>query len=223
MISSLRPGVSYALRYPPVPSRVPIFKTTLTDTTDADTSTFTEVDIGVPHPRRVVILATMHGVIANVTATVQGSLGRVSSASQSSRYTSIMSYRVPKGFTTEIVVTSAASLRKAVGVFVAYPLSHLIESSDDTTQATTTDAVLTVNGMADGFVIYSGAQLNILGAFGATWSGTDAAVESVDAQLEATSSYSFGYVPLTQTLVGATLTIAETTSGTKHATAAAFH
>lgn len=215
MITSLRFRPRFKVSSAPIPSATPIPKTTLTTTTNESATTWLSVDIGEAHAQRVVILAVYMGNAAVMTGTVQG-IAYTSLVNNTSRFVGLMSFAVPTGTTADIVVDVASSLRKAVTVYVAYPTSATIVSSDDDSAAGTTDVVasaLTAN--AGGFVIYAGAQNAFLGTFSPTWSGVDAVVEDVDAQLEAVASYTMGHVNLTESISG-NLTLAESTSGTKH-------
>ena len=105
----------------PVPSLTPIYKTTLTTTTNETTTEWTGVDIGTPHPKRIVILATYHGIAAAATCTVAGF--PLNSVQQNSAHEfSIMSVHVPTSETTATITVSATgSIRKAVAIYVAYP------------------------------------------------------------------------------------------------------
>ena len=57
---------------PPVPSREPLYLGTLTSTADEASTIWPDVNIGEPHPKRVVILATYQGQTNTPTATIQG-------------------------------------------------------------------------------------------------------------------------------------------------------
>jgi hypothetical protein len=221
VITSLRFRPRYKISSAPIPSAVPIYKTTLTTTTNETTTTWLAQDIGTPHAQRVVILAVYGGGTSALTGTVAG-ISPTSTAHNTSRWVGLMSFAVPSGATADIVVDVPSSARKAVAVYVAYPASATMVSSDDDSAAGTTDVVasaLTAN--AGGFLIYAGGQNAFLGTFSTTWSGADAVVEDVDAQLEAVASYTMGHINLTESISG-NLTMAETASGTKHIFAATW-
>jgi hypothetical protein len=190
---------------------------TQTDTANADLSTWAGVDIGTPHPNRLVVLSIYRG-IGNVAAdtTVNGiSPFLEQNNSSASAQGGIHVFRVPLGLTADLWVSVVGSQRKAVGVTILYPKSprFLLSKSNDQ-QTTTTDATGTVPTMAGGTVFYAGTSNGTLTAFGTTSSGADAVIEDVDAQLEATGSYTFGHINVT---IGGdiTLTLAETVSSTK--------
>lgn len=193
---------------------------TLTTTVNESETTWAAVDIGEAHADRVVILAIYGGGTSAQTGTVGGV--SPTSAVQNTKFVGIMSFAVPTGATADIVVNAASAPRKAVAVYVAYPTSATMVSSDDDSAAGTTDVVaasLTAN--AGGFLIYAGAQNAFLGTFSTTWGGADAVSEDVDAQIEAVASYTMGHINFTESTT-ASLTMAESTSGTKHIYAATF-
>lgn len=219
----LRPAALYAStlnRLPPVPSTVPIFKTTVTTTTDENTSTFTDVDIGVPHPLRLVILAVYQGQTNQPSSTVNGIPHQT--RIHSSEF-GILSQCVPTGQTATITVTAASSVRKAVSVYVAYPRNHIpldfaIGSAAAGSSATAAD----VKAQAGGFLIYSGGQNATLSTFTVTWNGVDGTSEQVDAQLEGVASYTSGLINFTQSSDGDDLSLAASTSGLKRIAAASW-
>lgn len=211
-------------KLPPVPSTVPIYKTTVTDTANANASTFTGVDIGVPHPKRIVILAVFHGVAAACTATVNGKNCDMRVQNTAHEF-SIFSVELPIGLLGDIVVTAASSIRKAVSVYVAYPKNPMPIDSGTATANTTTDAnVANMKCQAAGFLIYSGGQLATLGTFTTTWNGAggESVVEDVDAQLESASSYTAGHINILRSDDLGDVNLAESTSGTKRLVAATW-
>jgi hypothetical protein len=200
---------------PPVPSTTPVYMGTSTTTTDEATSTFTGVNIGTPHPRRMVILANYHGVAAAHSSTVNGQ-GFCEAQGLGSQEFSMAAFRIPDGDTATIVITATASLRKAVSVFVIYPERHLSLDRASATANTTTDAnAPDIKCQSGGSIIYSGGQHATLGTFTTTWNGSDAVTESVDAQLEAAGSYTAGFIPITTSADLNDVNMAESTSGTK--------
>lgn len=190
------------------------YKTTLTDTANATLSTWNNVDIGVEHPNRVIIIVAFVGVNITATTIVHG-VG----LSQRARLAEgqITSHLVPTGKSVTITVSAVGSVRKAVSVYVAYPAS-ISKDSVTVTAATTTNAVSgTLKSIKNGFLVYIGSQVATLGTFSTTWGGTDAVTEDVDAQLEAASSYTSGHI----NFAGASndtfkLTLATSASGTKN-------
>lgn len=210
---------------PPVPSATPVYKTTLTTTTNENTTTWTGQDIGTPHRRRVVILAGYHGVAAAATGTVNGNAFAYRAQNTTHEW-AIMVFEAPVGTTADITVTATSSIRKAISVYVAYPRTWMPRQVGNVSAATTTDA--TVSGFASihgGFVIYAGGQHATLGTFTTTWTGTasgDVLTEDVDAQLEAAASYTAGWVDIRSSSASRSLTLAESTSGTKRLVLASF-
>jgi hypothetical protein len=209
------------LQLPPVPSLVPIYKSTQLTNTNETTTTFAGVDIGTPHPKRLVILASFHGIAAAASGTIAGYNCHVDQQN-TAHEVSIMSALVPHGTTATITVSATGSVRKAVSVYVAYPEVRERVSGGSDSAATTVDAVVTLKAVKGGFVVYAGAQAAVLGAFTTLWSGADAVTENVDAQQEAVSSYTMGLVPITISSDTTTLTLQETVSGTKRLAAVAF-
>ncbi len=204
----------------PVPSTIPIYKSTQTTTTDEDVTTWAGLDIGVPHPQRVVIVAGFIGVSVTSSCTVNG-ISHTASVGNGTRNSAIYSIPVPNGLLGDVVVTAVGSVRKAMSIYVAYPSSPAIISSGLDSQTLTTDATASLRVLVGGFVIYAGSQGATLGAFGTTWSGAESVTEDVDAQLEAASSYTTGSFAVTAASTS-TLTLAETVSGTKHFVAGSF-
>jgi hypothetical protein len=209
----------------PVPSLRPVYKETLTTTTDETTTTWADIAIGTAHPSRIVILACMVGADIAMTGTING-VAQIDAATNASRQVGILVFAVPTGTTCTIAVTGTVnSARKAVSVYVAYPRHPMIvgKDADGATGATTTDAVCTaITTEKGGSLIYVGAQAATLGAFTTTWSGVDAVTEDVDAQIEATSSYTTGMIATFTEAISGNLTLSETVSGTKRLFAASF-
>lgn len=202
-------------KMPPVPSKDPVYKSTQTTTTDENTSTWTAVDIGVPHPRRIVILACYHGVAAACTGTVNG-IAQYYRNQNTAHEFSQLAFQVPVGTTADITVTAASSIRKAVSVYVAYPRNPIpLDAGTDTANTTTNAVVSDIEVVASGFFIYNGGQHGTLGAFSITWSPGDPGTEDVDAQLEAAASYTAGNGRIATSSTTGDFTLAETVSGTK--------
>lgn len=206
---------------PPVPSLVPIYKTTLTTTTDEATTTWTDVDIGVPHPKRVIILAGCAGVAAAVASNVNGAPGVLHWAGTNGTRSGsffIQGQRVPMGERASIVVSATSSLRKIIGVYVAYPNQFAPLDTGSVTANTTTDAnVANIKAQAGGFLIYAGGQLATLGTFTTTWNGTNGTLtENYDAQTEAATSVTHGFISqFSASSDQDDVNMAESTSGTK--------
>jgi len=173
--------------YPPVPSRSPVYKTTLTTTTNETTTTWTGAEIGTEHPLRIIILGIYGGVSAAITATVNDippfySLRNGQSA--------VLAFQVVSGITATIVVSATASERKAVHVYVAYPHSHTPLDSASGSASTTNPVALTdVKTIAGGFAIVAGrANGGSTGAVSCTWSGNGTITEDYDSVMEATAT-----------------------------------
>lgn len=229
------------LSVPRVPSVDPIYKTTLTTTTNETTTTWTDVDIGTPHPRRVVVLAGYHGVAAAVTGRLNG-VDNFMRVQNTAHEIGILIFPCPHGWTATVEVSATSSLRKAVSVYVLYPGSVL--PVDSGTVSANTTSVAGVNDMQARMMwggisnskaadvsscgIYVGAQHATLGTFTTTWvpnpAGAQATVtEDVDAQLEAAASYTMGRI--TRFMVGSELgdvNLTASTSGTKRLAVAMF-
>lgn len=188
------------------------FKTTLTQTVDETTTTWNSVDIGAEHPNRIIILAMFLGVSVNATSQVHGVGNNTRSRSAEAQ---VNTHKVPTGTSVTITVSAVGSLRKAVGVYVAYPKDITRNpgsgSGNTNTPATNTPIIAIKNG----FLVYAGSQVITLGTFTTTSNGTDAVTEDVDAQIESASSYTFGHINFTESHSNRTLTLTQSTSGTK--------
>lgn len=208
---------------PKVPSTTPIYKGTSTTTTDETTTTFSGLDIGTEHKKRIIIAACYHGVAASCTATLNG-IPSYFRAQNTAHEFSIHAFQVPAGTTGALALSATGSLRKAASLYVAYPQIHAPLDSGTASAGTTTDAnVADQKVQAGGFLIYAGGQHATLGTFTTTWNGTDAMTEDVDAQLEGVASYTMGRI--TQITVSTDLSdvnLAESTSGTKRLVVATF-
>lgn len=223
--SGVHPVLGAVLKkLPKVPSLVPIYKVTLTTTTDETTTTFTGVDIGLPHPKRVVVLCILGGVSnSNATSRVNGYDQYFTTGGGTSLTSNITAHIVPNDTTATIEVTRTTSARKAVSVYVFYPENPIPLDSSAAPANTTVDANLVkLKVQAGGCLIYAGSQLATLGTFTTTWDGTDGVVEDVDAQLEATSSYTAGHINVTVSTDNSNLNLAESVSGTKCLAAVTF-
>jgi hypothetical protein len=215
------PALNLLERLPPVPSLVPIYKSTQTTTANETVTTWTGVDIGTPHPKRVVCAALYKGHANLSGMTIGGQYAPVYWFG-SGHECAIHAARVPGGDTADIVASVASSQLKACSIFVLYP--NDFTTRDFAASATTTNnATVTPQVRKNGSLIYCGVQHSTLGAFSTTWSGAEAVTESVDAQLEANASYTMGMIPLFLTSqVTSVLTLAETVSGTKRLVAVPF-
>jgi hypothetical protein len=200
---------------PPVPSIVPIPTALLTSTVDEDTTTWTDVDIGIEHPHRIVVLAFMRGATSGTpTATVNGIPAIVPTLALQAA--GIQFLQVPSGSRATITLTNAGSVRKAVQVYVAYPNEPIPIDAVRAFNTSTSDAVAAdLKVMRNGFVIYAGGQLTAQSTYTVTWSGTDAVTEDVDATLESVSSYTMGRILVTAGSDLDDLTLAASLSGTK--------
>ncbi len=197
------------------------YKTTLTTTTDETLTTWTGVDIGQAHPHRMIILATFMGVNVTPATTVNGftTIDKI----RNNEF-GITFHIVPTGSTATITASGVSSARKAIGVYVAYPMWTTLVDSGSTSAATTTDANLAdLKVVRGGALIYSGGQLSTLGTFTTTWNGTDAVIEDIDAQLEATSSYTSGHINITNSSDISDLNMAESNSGAKRLAAISIY
>ena len=101
------PALSLIDRLPPVPSLVPVYKSTQTTTTAETVTTWLNVDIGVPHPKRVVIAALAKGH-ANISAMTIG--GQYASVRWFGGHEQAFHVaRVPNGTTADIVASVTTS------------------------------------------------------------------------------------------------------------------
>ena len=207
---------------PPVPSRVALYKTTLTTTTNEDTTTWTGVDIGVPHPKRLIVLAAMGGANAAVTGTVNGyPAGAVFQGATTAW--ALLVFPVPVDTTATITVTTSGSARKTVGVYVLYPQNHIpLDWGSDSANTTTDANIANLQVQAGGCLIYAGGQVATLGTFTTTWNGVDAVTEDIDAQIEAFGSYTSGRIAVTESSSASDLNMAESVSGAKRLVAATW-
>jgi hypothetical protein len=212
------PFLAYArlTQWPKAPLLTPSYQGTQTTTTDETTTTFSGIDIGLPHPDRLVILAVYHGVAASCTATVNG-IPSFFRAQNTAHEVSLHAVRVPNGTTGAIAISATGSLRKACAIYIAYPARHAPWDSGTATATTTTDAnVANQKLLAGGFAIYVGAQHAVLGTFTTTWNENGTVTEDVDAQLEAAASYTMGRIAtVTISSDNGDVNLAESTSGTK--------
>jgi hypothetical protein len=208
---------------PPVPSLTPIYKSTQTTTTNEDTTTFSGVDIGVPHPKRVVVVTGSMGVSVSIgddAVTVNGCATVQCDRAQSCFMATVP---VPTGTTANIVCTFVGSARKAAAVYVLYPWwPKPIEVNGVNANLAVDANIANVTAVNKGCLIYGGTQLATLGAFTTTWGGGDAVTENVDAQLEAATSYTSGNINFTVSSNTNAINMAETVSGTKHLLYASF-
>jgi hypothetical protein len=214
------PLVRHARRavLPPVPSLVPIYVTAQTTTTNENTTVFT-FDIGTPHPKREVVVGLLNGISAATTVQVNGlSPVAIEDNDGGTRLVNTHVFQVPNGLTAEVAVTATGSTRKAVAVWIYYPNRPFALSLGSSSTGSTTDATASLAVQAGGAIFYVGAQNATLGDYTTTWGGTESVVEDVDAQLEATSSYTMGHVNILTSSTN-TLTLAESTSGSKQLSA----
>jgi hypothetical protein len=210
-------------KYPPVPSATVVYKTTLTTTTNEDTTTWTAVDIGVPHPRRIIVVPFYAGAASLASLTINEIPYYWVRQNATPHEFGIFAVAVPCETTATVVMTATSSLRKAAGIYVAYPQSHMwLDFAAATANASTNAVATDQKAQAGGFLIYSGGQHATVGAFTTTWSGPEAVTEDVDAQLEAAASYTFGHIDFTVSSDANDLTLAETVSGTKRLVTVTF-
>lgn len=195
----------------------PVYSTTLTTTTDETTTTWTGVDIGPEHPKRIVILAMHQGVAASATGIVNGSNFFFRSQNGAHEF-ALLAFFAPVRTLADISVSATGSIRKEVSVYYAYPRSHMPVGYGNATANTATNATISplyISG--GGFLVYAGGQHATLGAF--TVTKTNVTIdEDVDAQYESASSFTSGS-GLASQLGVADLVLAETVSGTKRVTA----
>ena len=190
-------------------------------TTNETTSTWSGAVIGDPHPDRIIILAIYQGVNGDVTD-AQVNNQPFYFKNRLNEF-AITAHRVPHETTATISVSATSSLRKAIGGYVAYPLNPIPLGFGSASATTTNDAVISnIKAQVNGGLVYSGGQNATLGTFTTVWSGADAVVEDIDLQLEATASYTFGHINFTGSTDQSSLTLQESTSGTKRLCAATW-
>jgi hypothetical protein len=209
-------------RVPAAPFAGCQYKTTLTTTTDETNTTWTDVDIGTPHPHRIVILGIFMGVnVGSAPSGTVNGIGRALGRAQNEWAFNV--HLVPNDTLATIIVSVATSLRKAVSVWIGYPENPIPLDSGLATANTTTNAnIADLKVQAGGFLIYAGGQLSTLGTFTTTWGGAETVIEDVDAQLESASSYTAGHFNVTESTDVNDLNLAESTSGTKRLVAATW-
>lgn len=200
---------------PPVPSRTLAYNGASTTTTDETTTTFSSVNIGTPHPKRVVILAVYHGVGAACTTTVNG-INAYHRTQNTAHEFSMHLHQVPHGTTASITISATGSVRKALMTYVFYPQDHAPLDSGTATANTTTNAnVADQKNQFNGCVIYVGGQNATLGTFTTTWNAAGTLAENVDAQLESVASYTSGNVTAPSSSDTGDVDMGESVSGTK--------
>jgi hypothetical protein len=180
---------------------------TQTTTTNQTTTTWSGLDIGVPHPKRVVVVGYFSGATNESTVTLNGlSPVALENNNDGTRYTNTYVFSVPSGTTGELIASTSGSSRKAASIWVYYPHQPFAISSgqDSATGGTLLTASLTVQ--AGGAIFYTGELSAVLSTVTTTWGGTESVVEDVDDQLEATSTYTMGHINILTSSVN-TLTL----------------
>lgn len=207
----------------PVPSAVPIYKTTLTSTSNVASGssyTFSTVDVGVAHSKRIVIIGHISPSGSTGIPLIGGTSATNVASDGSAAGFNLSVAPAPTGTTLdiEIPIIAGTAARCVVAVWIAYPNSITkVDSGNDTSGASgTTDAVASdIAVVPGGFLIAWGGQISTVGSFTGTWSGIDTPVEDVDATLEATTSYAGWSMATTETASGGDFTMAESVSGQK--------
>jgi hypothetical protein len=180
-------------RVPNPPFRGVLYKTALSTTANETTTTWTGIDIGVPHPDRIVILAIYQGVNGNIIEPTDVNGIPNTHIKQLNEF-GITVHPVPLDTTAIIRVSATSSIRKGVSVYIAYGPAQPIESGAISAGTTNPANLNNWKTIAGGFAIYSGGQHSTLGTFTTTWNGTETLVEDKDVQIESAASVTTGNV-----------------------------
>jgi hypothetical protein len=191
-----------------------IYKGTLTTTADEDTTTWLLVDIGAPHPDRVVVLGVYSGGTGVFTVFVNGDAP--SSFSESS-FSGVAVFPVPSGTTATIAVTASLSQRKAVSVWVAYPKTAApLDSGASLATAMSDVTISDVQVQAGGEIFFACSEnITAVETFTVAWTGPDSPIIDVNASIESFSSYIMGRVQVTADSELDDLTVSVTNGGAK--------
>lgn len=189
--------------------------------------TFSAVNIGTPHAKRLVIL-NIHAYglsAAQITVTV-GGIEASKLAPDVGGFAWIYTALVPSGETADIVIHNGSgsnSVRQAAAVFVGYPDDPTPVDAVGVSATTTNNAVISsLEVRAGGFVVWNYEQYNTTGNVDVTWNGVDAVVESYDSPIESITTWAGGYLLTTVDTTDDDLTASETTSGFKGLLAATW-
>lgn len=198
---------------PPPPSSE--FRTSVVDATDQTTYTFNNVDIGVAHSTRRVVVA-----VASVSTISSATIGGVSATIHiqvgSGDQAGLISAVVPTGTTATISITfTAAGLMCGIGVY------RLINETSGSPHATASDTTVatgvlstTINVPTNGSLFAVAKAFQKAGPLTFTWSGAteryDQAVESLDTHSGASET---GLASQTGRTVSVTLSASTNVSG----------
>lgn len=214
---------------PPVPyysgdvPQVLQFSSTLTRTIDETATTWTGVDLKLPHPDRVILFMCHHG--ANAAPNSASLNGTPCLLLQTITSYSTYMIHYPEPVTTGTFVFSVTgSIRKGVGVYVLYPRSPVPLEVGQVNAAGTSDAVYTdCEVQAGGCMIHMCGSLSSNVTFTTpTWSGVDTPVEQYDTALETASGFTHGYTLITRSSVLDDLTVAVSGTSTRRLLVASF-
>lgn len=189
-------------------------------TTNETTTTFNfSLAAAPPHPLRVLVACGVGPGDVAGTCTFDGAAADVT-MNNASRNICMFTKSFPTETDVDLALTmNVNAARKAIGLFAGYWASATPITSDDAQGLTTNPANCTPIDTVPGCsVIYVAACNAVLTTMSPNWSGADTEVEEHDAQIEATSTFCFGHVPLvTETLDDATMAISSANSATKRA------
>jgi hypothetical protein len=217
-VALISPSLSVALTpLPSVPSASSIFKGTQTTTVNEDTTVFTEVDIGVPHPKRVVVLGLYGGNSATVSATVNGIPPAYMARSS---FCAVAIFPVPVGETALITVTTTFSQHKVVAVWIDYPQNDApLDSAANVASGITPVTLSDLKVQYGGVVFFACFEPTAVETFTVTWTGTDAVIVDVNSSIESFSSYVMGRIPIVSGSDLDDLTVSVTNGGGKRLSA----
>jgi hypothetical protein len=210
---------------PGVPSSTVTYKTTLTDTankTVGNTYTFSAVDIGTAHEKRLVHVG-FYPYSSVHTMTIGGVAAVLV---ENEENFSLFQASVPTGTTADIIVTAGGSMSRCVlVVWIGYPDNATRRFADSDEQDDVTPIAILVNGngvVSGGYVLAFGGYPSGLATHTGTWTGVDTPAENVDAQIESATSYAGYSIATTETSASLIFTLTGSISGDKKLVVAAY-
>lgn len=195
------------------------YLTTLTDTVDATSFTFSGVSIGAAHSKRVIVLGLAvndDGTPPTVTLTV--TIGGITATRQigaNSNRSAIYAAVVPTGTTADIVVSGSETMTRCVVIVwrVVPGVSTTIIAADtaDASLATATISALGVRNK--GVVVLFAASTSTQTYGSPSWSGSDTFSERANATLESVITYGGWDASITEGIIAGNMSL----SGTNNA------
>lgn len=207
---------------PPVPFAGVAYKSTQTTTVDENTTTWTDVDIGEPHPKRIVILGISKSNTTQLFSVLVNGISAQHIVTQNEWTIYVAQVSHGALATLRVQYLAGTPTRKAVSIWVAYPNNHIpLDFGGATANTSTPATIANLKVQAGGFLVYAGGQNAISGSFTTTWGGVDAVVEDADAQIE-TGTYTSGHINATRSSDIDDLVMTQAVSGTKRIVAATW-